>query len=128
MWRIKLAQSWLLICACILTAVGGQLCLKAGMRQIGDVDLRNLTHLGQTVMRTTALPAISIGLALYALSASLWLVVLSRMDLSYAYPLLSISYILIPLFAWLLFGEQIPPLRWFGILVVVVGVIIISRS
>lgn len=98
------------------------------MRQAGEVDLSDLVYLSQTVAHVARSPAIYVGLMLYALSASLWLVVLSRMDLSYAYPILSISYILIPLSAWLLFGEQIPPLRWFGILVVIVGVIIISRS
>lgn len=98
------------------------------MRQIGKVDLGSLTHLIQAAMHIFSVPTIYVGLTLYALSAMLWLIVLSHMDLSYAYPLLSISYILVPLAAWLLFGEQISPLRWLGILIVLIGVIVISRS
>ena len=74
------------------------------------------------------LPTIWFGLAAYGLGAVLWLVVLSRLDLSFAYPLLALSYILIPLLSYLVLGENVPALRWVGIAVIFMGVVIVART
>lgn len=124
----KMLQSGLLILATVVTAVGGQLFLKAGMQQVGEVNLADLAQLGQSIVKMLSVPAVLFGLFLYALSAFFWLIVLSRLDLSYAYPIISVSYALVPLLAWVFLNEQIPPLRWLGIVIVCIGVIIISRG
>ena len=82
----------------------------------------------ETLIAIASTPVVWLGLASYAIGAVLWMVVLSRLDLGYAYPLLAISYILIPLLAHFLLGEAIPPLRWVGIAVIFVGVIIVARA
>jgi drug/metabolite transporter (DMT)-like permease len=57
-----------------------------------------------------------------------WLTALSRVDLSYAYPFASLSYIIMLTASWLLFNENITPMRLMGSLVVGLGVFLISRS
>lgn len=121
-------RSGLLIVATVVTAVGGQLLLKAGMKQVGEVNVADLAQLRHLIVEVLTRPAVVVGLVLYALSAVCWLGVLSRLDLSYAYPIVSVSYALVPLLAWMFLNEQIPPLRWLGIVIVCIGVIVISRG
>jgi drug/metabolite transporter (DMT)-like permease len=81
------------------------------------------------VARAAALsPWIIGGLALYGLGTVLWLAVLSRADLSQAYPFVGLSFVLTTVFGWLLFQETMSPSRIAGIAAVVVGVWLVGRS
>lgn len=64
----------------------------------------------------------------YVLSIGLWLVVLSKVDVSYAYPFLSIGYVLSAVVGYFVFEESVTPVRVVGIVVICAGVILISRS
>ncbi|MNW04786.1 4-amino-4-deoxy-L-arabinose-phosphoundecaprenol flippase subunit ArnF [compost metagenome] len=68
------------------------------------------------------------GLTLYVVSVAVWIVGLSRVDVSIAYPMLSLGYVVNALAAWWLFGEMIGPLRVAGILLILAGVFLIARS
>jgi drug/metabolite transporter (DMT)-like permease len=68
------------------------------------------------------------GLILYALSALCWLWVLSRVQLSYAYPVLSLSFPIVVGLSAILFSEAISPLRWIGVVTIVIGVSLIART
>lgn len=68
------------------------------------------------------------GLILYALSALCWLWVLSREQLSFAYPVLSLSFPIVVGLSALIFSEAISPLRWIGVVTIVVGVSLIART
>ena len=57
-----------------------------------------------------------------------WIVALSRVEVSIAYPMLSIGYVVNALLAWWLFGEDVNAQRWLGIGVIVVGVVLVARS
>jgi drug/metabolite transporter (DMT)-like permease len=120
--------SLLLVLGSVGTATLGQLLLKSGMTSVGRLGAGALQQPLQTLMAIASTPVVWLGLASYAVGAVLWLVVLSRLDLGYAYPLLAISYILIPLLAHFLLGEAIPPLRWVGIAVIFIGVVIVARA
>lgn len=120
--------SLLLVLGSVGTATLGQLLLKSGMTSVGRLGAGALQQPVQTVLAIASTPVVWLGLACYGFGAVLWLVVLSRLDLGYAYPLLAISYILIPLLAHFLLGETIPPLRWVGIAVIFIGVVIVART
>lgn len=64
------------------------------------------------------------------LGASLitWLLVLQHFDVSIAYPLLSLNYIVVLVLARLFFGEHIPSRRWVGVICIVAGVVILSSG
>ena len=121
-------RSLWLVLAAVIIAVAGQLSLKVGMDQVGKIGGESLSHPTQTLVRVFSTPLVLMGLSLYVVAALAWLIVLSRLDLSYAYPMLALMYVLIPLASRFLLREQIPGLRWLGILVVSLGLIIVSRT
>jgi drug/metabolite transporter (DMT)-like permease len=85
------------------------------------VDARSLGALVRT-------PAIYTGLFLFGLSALVWLVVLSRASLSFAYPFAALTYVLILLFDLFILDETVPPLRWAGVALIVGGIFLVSRT
>src|SRR5918996_5811544 len=92
-------------------ATAGQLTLKAAMNEVGRIGTAQVTEAGQTVLRAAKEPKLWLGLALFGISSMFWLVVLSRVDLSLAYPMVGLSYVVIVMFAAFLLHENVPPLR-----------------
>jgi drug/metabolite transporter (DMT)-like permease len=102
--------------------------LKSAMNEIGRIGSAEVAQAGQTVGRSLKEPRLWIGLTLFGISALFWLVVLSRVPLSLAYPLVGVSYILIVAFARLFLGEHVPPLRWVGVSIVALGIAVVGLS
>ncbi len=108
-----------------------QLLLKAGVNnvtaQIGTFDYSFANLLPVGIRLATQLPIIG-GLACYVVSVAVWILGLSRVEVSVAYPLLSLGYVLNALAAWWLFGEALTPMRIVGIGIIIVGVYVLTRS
>jgi multidrug transporter EmrE-like cation transporter len=117
--------------ALVLTGVmlnaAAQLLLKAGSRAITDVSF-SLANTWTLATRMALNPPILGGLALYVISVVFWILALSRVDVSVAYPMLSIGYIVSALAGWLLFSEAVSAARVAGIVVIIVGVWLVARS
>ena len=115
----------------ILIAVAGsavgQILLKMGMNKMGPLTL-TVNEFIHTLWRMLTNPYVVVGLGIYVLGTVFWLAALSRVDLSFAYPFASLSYIIMLVASALLFKEEITPMRLAGTLVVGVGVLLISRS
>jgi multidrug transporter EmrE-like cation transporter len=122
------AISLVLLLVSVSFAVAGQVTLKAAMDRIGRIGSAQVSEAGDTLLRAAKEPLLWVGLFLFGVSALFWLVVLSRVPLSVAYPIVGISYILIVLFAKVFLNEDVPPLRWLGVLVVAMGIAIIGLS
>lgn len=105
----------------------GQLMMKRGMSSVGAIS-GDLSIMVQSIAKAFLNPYVVAGVAAYGFSSIFWLVLLSRVDLSYAYPALSLGYVLITLVSAIFLGEQVSALRWAGVFVICVGVIMISRS
>jgi drug/metabolite transporter (DMT)-like permease len=122
-----------MLIAMILLSVGlaavAQLLLKTGMNHVND-ELRPATFgFDGASMRTLVVqPYVWAGLMLFGLSALVWLVVLSRASLSFAYPFAALTYVLILLFDAFVLHETVPPLRWAGVGFIAVGIFLISRT
>src|SRR5688572_20253185 len=116
---------FILILSGVLLNAGAQLMLKAGMSQIGhfEFSLANALPIGVKVMGN---PPIITGLFMYVLSVGVWLLVLSRVPVSYAYPMLSIGYIVNAFAAYYLFGEPLTSLRMLGIFIIMAGVYLVA--
>lgn len=121
-------RSILLIIVAMLLGAAGQILLKMGMNLVGSLDAVNWARPLDFFVPVFSQPLVWLGLALYGLSSLLWLVVLSRFDLSYAYPMLASMYIVLPVLSRFLLNESIPPLRWLGMVIVLVGVVLVSRG
>jgi multidrug transporter EmrE-like cation transporter len=116
--------------ALILVSVGfataGQFTLKAAMNHVTDQVSSSSTS--DTLIRAAREPRLWAGLALFGISAVFWLVVLSKVPLSFAYPFVGVSYIVIVLVARLVLHEHVPTLRWVGVAVVATGIAIVGLS
>ena len=121
-------KSLLLILVSVGLAVAGQVFLKVGMGQVGSIGSSSIANWQSTLFKVITTPQVWIGLLLYGLSALSWLIVLSRVDLSFAYPFAALGYAAVVLVSWLYLKEPISLLRWWGVLVICVGVILIARS
>jgi multidrug transporter EmrE-like cation transporter len=111
----------------VLLNAAAQLLLKAGMSQIGhfEFSMANAIPIGFKVM---ASPPIVGGLFLYVVSVGVWLLVLSRVQVSFAYPMLSIGYVVNALAANYLFGEPLTSLRMLGIFIIITGVYLVAQT
>lgn len=115
----------------VLLNAFAQLLLKAGVNNvtaaIGTFSY-TVENIGPVGLRlATQLPIIG-GLACYVVSVVVWILGLSRVDVSIAYPMLSLGYVLNAAAAWWLFGESLTPTRLVGIGIIVVGVYVLTRS
>jgi drug/metabolite transporter (DMT)-like permease len=68
------------------------------------------------------------GLFCYVISIGVWIYALSKVDVSTAYPMLSIGYIVTVLIGWKMLNETITPMKIFGVVVIMIGVIIVARN
>lgn len=121
------AVSFGLILAGVLLNAAAQLLLKAGTNAVGHFEFHtnNIVPVG---LKLAAEPHILGGMACYVISLVVWIMGLSRVDVSVAYPMLSIGYVLNAIAAWYLFGESVTPLRLIGIGIIILGVFIVARS
>lgn len=117
-----------LVVVSVCFAVAGQVTLKAAMDRFGPIGEAQLSTPLHTIARAAQQPLLWAGLALFGISAVFWLVVLSRVPLSIAYPLVGMSYILVVLIARIVLHERVPALRWVGVVVVAVGIAVIGAS
>jgi len=107
--------------------VVGQYLMKRGMTDVGAIT-GDLSALVSSLATAFTNPYVLAGVGAYGFSSIFWLVLLSRVDLSYAYPALSLGYVLITLVSALALGEQVSALRWTGVIIISVGVIMVARS
>ncbi len=128
----KLAQSRMFStvlvigCALMLNVIG-QTLLKYGMGAMGPLSI-NAANLPQIAWQMMISPYVIGGMMVYAIATFFWLVTLSRVDLSVAYPSLSLTQVLVLGVAWLILREEISPLRVAGVLVICLGMLLVARS
>ncbi len=116
----------LIIFGVLLNAVA-QLALKAGVRDLGPIGL-SMDQVMPTSLRLMGEPYLWTGLVLYAISVVVWILALSRVDVSIAYPMLSLGYVVNAFAAYWLFGEVLTPMRLAGIGIIIVGVYVLTRG
>jgi drug/metabolite transporter (DMT)-like permease len=106
----------------------GDILLAKGMKELGDISAMNLRTIIDTVVRAITNPKLMAGTAMLAVFFFLWLAVLSWEDLSVALPMQALNYVLVAVLAKYYLHEQVSPLRWAGIILVSIGVMMITRS
>jgi drug/metabolite transporter (DMT)-like permease len=122
--RNAAAIPWIL--AFTVLVVAGQLLLKSGLSTFGEIN--SLGALMSRILVIVIHPYVFLGLALYVFSTGLWLIILSRTSLSFCYPFISISYVLIIITSRIFFREIIDFYKVTAIILIIVGVIMLSLS
>ncbi len=123
---MKGPQLALVLSGVLLNAIA-QLLLKAGSGSLANLELRAGNAL-VIAGRLAFSPPIIAGLGCYALSVVVWILALARVEVSVAYPMLSVGYVVNAVAAWWLFGENLSGARIAGIGIILVGVWLVARS
>ena len=119
--------SFALILAGVLLNATAQLLLKAGTNAVGHFEfhLDNLVPVG---LKLAFQPYILTGMGCYAVSLVVWIMALSRVPVSVAYPMLSIGYVVNAVIAYFWFGEALAGQKILGIGFIVLGVWLVAKS
>lgn len=120
----------LFILLSVFLAATAQLTLKFGVDRVTKHGHSGivLSEPATSALRVAREPFVWLGLVLFGISAAVWIVVLSRSSLSFAYPFAALTYVIILLFDRLFLKVDVPGLRWVGVLMIVSGIILISRT
>jgi drug/metabolite transporter (DMT)-like permease len=118
-------RAFSLVLVAVIFSASGELMLKHGMNQVGVLSLPGfLPTLGRAVRN----PFVLGGFASIGTGALFWLAAISRVSLSWAYPMLSMGYIYVLLFSAIILRENVSWIRWLGAIVICLGVFLIWRS
>ena len=114
----------LIICVSILLNAVGQVSLKFGMNAYGSVEFSDLKRLFFMFFN----PFVFFGLCCYVLSTVFWLVSLSNADLSFVYPLVTVSIVIVIVLSKFVFNESFNASKISGIIFVILGAFLISMG
>lgn len=107
--------------------VAGQILFKTGLDDSSEAGAEPGARAG-LAGRVLGSPAIAAGVCLYGVEFVGWLFVLSRMDLSVAFPIATLSYVGVVLASRLVLGEAVPPRRWMSTLLIAAGAALVGVS
>ncbi len=119
---------WTMIALTVLFNSTGNLFLSLGMKRVGEIHAWSLAGLVAIGGRTATNGNIWIGVLLLALFLMSYLLLLSWADYSYVYPASAAGYAVVPLLGYTAAGEQVPPLRWAGIVLICLGVALVGHT
>lgn len=114
---------WLLTLLGIFLGAFGGILLKQG-----SVELQHQGSLVQIVLHAALNWKIVGAVVLYFVPFLIWVFLLKRVDISFLQPIFSLTYVITPALATLLLHEQVPLLRWMGVAIIILGVVIVARS
>ena len=117
-----------LILVSVTLAAVAQVTLKAGMNHVTDASGGQLALNGDSLKQIASQVWVWAGLAIFAVSAVLWLFALSRANLSFAYPFAALGYVIIVFASYTVLHESVPPLRWAGVALIIAGILLVARS
>lgn len=100
--------------------------MKTGVNKIGKISLFN--DFFQTFFKAITNLYVISGFAIYVISAGIWIIILSREDLSWAFPLVSLSYVLTAIAAPKMLNEPFSIQRLVGTIVICAGVFLVSKT
>lgn len=117
-------RNLILIVLTVMINTSGQFMVKTGVNRVGSVSLADIG----SIFRALTSWLVLAGFALYFLSALLWISILSKAELSWAFPILSLSYVLTAILSPILLNESFSAQRFAGIIVICFGVFLVGRT
>ena len=104
-----------------------QALMKKGLAFTG-ISQVTMSNIVEFISRGVSSPILWLGILVYMLNFFVWIIILYKVDLSIAMPVGSFCYIFVPITAIVFFHERIDPLRWLGIICIMLGIHFVSRS
>jgi uncharacterized membrane protein len=121
-------KTYILLFSLVLFGSVGNTILSKGMKDIGALDLSHLAAIASGASRVLSSRTVWLGIALMLLFMVCHMLVLSWADYSFVMPFSAIAYALVPLLGYLFLGERVSTPRWFGIVLIFLGVLLINRT
>lgn len=121
--NVKKPMPNIYILVSILLNLLGQFSIKSGVNKLGGLSLTF-----PDIAKSLLSPLVLGGLVAYGIGSIFWILALSHKDLSYAYPMLSVGYIIILILSWAFLGEQITLVRILGVILISFGVFLVFKS
>ena len=119
-------KTWLMVAGVVLSDAIGNMALRRGMQEVGDVTSYRLKEIPGLFRRLLANKMLGIGIFCIALAFVFFLALLSRADLSFALPATALGSAVNALGARLFLKENVTPSRWAGTLLICSGVILLG--
>lgn len=123
-----MGKTLILVVIAVVIGGTGHVMLSKGMRAVGDLTEAPATRVGGMVAAALSNPWLVLGVTLQATFFAMYLTLLSRADVSQVLPMTALDYVVVALLAQLLIDEVITPARWGGIALIIVGVLLVSRT
>lgn len=114
----------ILILAVIIFTSLGQVFWKIGMNSIGVIDNFSISGITSTFLN----PLIVLGLIMYGLSMVCWLIALSKKDLSYIYPFISLTFVAVLFLSFFILKETVSIAKIVGTIIIVIGLMVVVRG
>lgn len=112
----------------ITTGSFGGILMKMGADRIGSFQINGVAEGFSYILKVLTNPFSFSGLVLYFLAGLIWSYLLLKLDISFVQPILALTYVATPILAILFLHEKVEAMRWLGILVIIIGVIIVART
>lgn len=122
-----MSKYFVFIVVTVILNAASQLLMKSGMSQVGQAEL-SASRIGGLLLSAATNPLIILGLATMTISMGTHLMSLSRFDVSFAFPFLSIAYVIVAAWGHFFLGEVVSPMRMLGIGTIILGTVILARS
>ena len=120
--------SILIILLVTATAATAHILLKIGMNEVGEINSDSIKTPGILIKQLLSTPAILAAIPVYAVSNIGWLIVLSKLNLSVAYPFLASLYIFIPVLSMVFLSESLTLQHWTGVIVIGIGIGVVLNA
>ena len=118
----------ILLILLVTTQASGDICLSQAMKVFGEVDSFQFAAIQELIAYLFTSPWIWLGVSTLTFSMLLYLLAISKLDVSYVLPIHASSYLLNALMAWLILNESVTGVRWLATIVIGIGVFIVSLS
>lgn len=115
-----------IILASITLSSSAHLFLKKGVMTLNLIGLKSENQLFDTALFVVSSPWIVLGMFMHVGALLIWLWALSRVDITFAYPFLSLGFVLVSLMAYFWIGESLPFERILGMIIITIGIIVIG--
>ena len=112
----------------ILMGAFGGILMKLGANHIGHIEIQSVWQLINYLFKLFTDIQALVGIFLYFLSAVVWSYLLTRFDISFVQPILALTYVATPILAIFILRENVPVMRWVGILIIIIGVFVVART
>lgn len=120
-------NNYLMILLLVCVAVIAQTLLKLGMKKVGKIQKLQVKDVPVLIIKMFTNPFVLVGVGLYGVGSFIWLILLSRLDLSFLYPFGALEYILIFLASRFILHEKVKRARIFGVVFILIGIFILTK-